>query len=448
MRLGAALVMDSILTASRGAAQSAGLSEQNLRGAHAGLGLAGAALTSACDRLLEEPHPFASAAIETDAYAAWLGAHGGSDGAILILGTGSCGLAVVGGKQFYVSGWGAEVSDEASGQMLGREAIRRTLWAYDGRAPMTPLARAMLARFGDDAEKILAFATDARPADYGRLAQMVFEHAAEREPLALALVTEAAADAVRMISRLLDARGAIRLAARGAGRAALRLAAAADPRPPVAAARRCAGRGDPVGAARAVGGVAGRRGAGIDADGGRGEPHAVGGARGASGSGASPCGERRNLPCPRPPAATERAGLRRHLRARQLRQRRDLRQVSPGDQARRGDRLGRSLNSLRLCGGAADEGRAFPGGLAIGPLARSPLSGGSGAHRRRLDGRAGQRRQFAARAHLRGCAAAACGTGAERRGDQIMDMLARGDSAACRALGRRPRSARSARAPA
>ena len=205
VRLGAALVMDSILTASRAAARSAGLLEQNLRGAHAGLGLAGAALASACDRLLQEPHPFASAAIETDAYAAWLGAHGGKDGAILILGTGSCGLAVVGGRQFYVSGWGAEVSDEASGQMLGREAIRRTLWARDGRAPMTPLARAVLARFGDDPEEILVFANDARPADYGRLAEMVFAHAAEREPLALALVTEAAADAVRMISRLLDA---------------------------------------------------------------------------------------------------------------------------------------------------------------------------------------------------------------------------------------------------
>ncbi len=205
VRLGPALVMDSILTASRAAAQSAGLSERNLEGAHAGLGLAGAALTTACERLLREPHPFGFVAVETDAYAAWLGAHRGSDGAILILGTGSCGLAVVGGRQFYVSGWGAEVSDEASGQMLGREAIRRSLWAYDGRAPMTPLARAVLARFGGNAEGVLAFVTDARPSDFGRLAQVVFEHAAAREPLALALVTEAAADAVRMILRLLDA---------------------------------------------------------------------------------------------------------------------------------------------------------------------------------------------------------------------------------------------------
>ena len=48
--------------------------------------------------------PFRTIAIGTDAYATWLGAFGGEDGAILILGTGSCGLAVVGGEQFQVSG--------------------------------------------------------------------------------------------------------------------------------------------------------------------------------------------------------------------------------------------------------------------------------------------------------------------------------------------------------
>ena len=203
-RLGPALVMQSILTASREAAGSAGLGEADLTRAHAGFGLAGGAQKEDCARLLAEPHPFASVAIDTDAYASWLGAFNGEDGAILIMGTGSNGIAMVGGKQFQVSGWGGEISDEASGNWVGREAIRRALWAQDGRAVMTPLAAAVLARFGDSGEAIADFAKTARPTDFASLFPLVLEHAEKRDPLGLALIGEAAEDATRMIRRLLD----------------------------------------------------------------------------------------------------------------------------------------------------------------------------------------------------------------------------------------------------
>ena len=203
--LDSALVMESILSASREAARAGGIAESELERAHAGFGVAGAGIKSACARLLAEPSPFRSITIETDAYAAWLGAHGGEDGAILILRTGSCGLAVVGGHQLYVSGWGAQVSDEASGMAIGREALRRTLWAYDGRAAPTPLSDALLARFGGSAEEVVGFAASARPADFGRLVPFVLDHAERRDPLGLQLLTEAGADAARMIVRLLEA---------------------------------------------------------------------------------------------------------------------------------------------------------------------------------------------------------------------------------------------------
>ena len=205
VRLDPGLVMNSILTAGRAAAASAGLGEDALSRAHAGFGLAGAALTDAVAALLAQPNPFATIAVETDAYAAWLGAHGGADGAILIVGTGSCGLAVVGGERTYVSGWGAEISDEASGANIGREAIRRAMWAYDGRAPGTPLASEFISRLGGTAEQVVAFATHAKPGDYGRLAPLVFDHAAHRDPLGMALISEAAVDAARMILRLVEA---------------------------------------------------------------------------------------------------------------------------------------------------------------------------------------------------------------------------------------------------
>lgn len=203
-RLGSALVMQSILDASREAARAAGLGDQDLARAHAGFGLAGGAQRKDCAKLLSEPNPFASIVIETDAYAAWLGAFGGEDGAVLILGTGSNGLAVVGGRQFGVAGWGGEVSDEASGNWIGREAIRRSLWASDGRAAMSPLAAQVMARFGNSGEAVADFAKTAWPADYAALFPLVLQYANERDPLGLALMGEAARDAAAMICRLID----------------------------------------------------------------------------------------------------------------------------------------------------------------------------------------------------------------------------------------------------
>jgi glucosamine kinase len=198
------LAMDSIRLAYDAALRSAGLGEQSLQHSHAGLGLAGAGIKGACDRLLSKKMPFASMVLETDAYVAWLGAHQGGDGAIVILGTGSCGLALINGRRIGVAGWGAEVSDEASGQRMGREALRRTLWAFDGRAEKTALSTAILDRFGWDPAKIVRFASRATPALYAEFAPLVLQYASAQDPLAVRLVQETAEAAVTMINRLAD----------------------------------------------------------------------------------------------------------------------------------------------------------------------------------------------------------------------------------------------------
>jgi glucosamine kinase len=198
------LAMESIRLACEAALRSTGLDEQSLQHSHAGLGLAGAGIKNACDRLLSERMPFASMVLETDAYVAWLGAHQGGDGAIVILGTGTCGLAFINGRRIGVAGWGAEVSDEASGQRLGREALRRTLWAFDGRAEKTALSTAILDRFGWDPAKIVRFASRATPALYAELAPLVLQYASAQDPLAVTLVQEAAEAAVTIINRLAD----------------------------------------------------------------------------------------------------------------------------------------------------------------------------------------------------------------------------------------------------
>ena len=178
------LVWNSILTACREALSQAGLQESDLGRIHAGMGAAGAGQTSAVERLLARAHPFASFEIDTDAHTAWLGAFNGGDGAILIVGTGSCGYGGVSGQCHYVGGWGYEISDEGSGAAIGRELLRRCIWAHDGRIPATPLSDAVLAEFKNDLEILVDWVGKARPSDYGRYAPLVLDYAERRDPLA------------------------------------------------------------------------------------------------------------------------------------------------------------------------------------------------------------------------------------------------------------------------
>ncbi|MCG7393493.1 N-acetylglucosamine kinase [Microvirga sp. ACRRW] len=204
IRLDPDLVWTSILTACREALHQAGLQESDLKAIPAGMGAAGAGQTSAVERLLSRPHPFASFAIDTDAHTAWLGAFNGGDGAILILGTGSCGYGGTGGQCRYVGGWGFEISDEGSGAALGRDLLRRCVWAHDGRIPSTPLSEALLGEFDNSLEMLVDWVGNARPGDYARYAPMVFDHAGRRDPLAIALIEESAAGATRIAERLLE----------------------------------------------------------------------------------------------------------------------------------------------------------------------------------------------------------------------------------------------------
>lgn len=206
----AELTMRSILDACRAAASGTDLTESDIRRAHAGFGLAGGAVTAACDDLRESLRRegfFESIAIATDAYATWVGAYRGEPGAVLILGTGSCGLAVVDGVEKYVSGYGPVVSDEASSNWIGRQAIRRALWADDGRIAKTSLAKAILKHFHNSSEEIVAFASEFADEgeEFGKFSHMVFSRAAKDDPLAVAIVSEAASDAARMIDWLMAA---------------------------------------------------------------------------------------------------------------------------------------------------------------------------------------------------------------------------------------------------
>jgi glucosamine kinase len=195
---------NEILKAARAALAAAGLKEADFANIHAGFGLAGVQQDEDRDQIRNRPYPFASLIIDTDAYTAYLGAYRGEDGAILILGTGSGGLAVVKGRRLNVGGWGNDIADEGSGMMIGRQAIRKSLWALEGMAPLTPLADSILDEFDRNPPKIVMWAGRAIPGDYAKFAPRVFDYAEKGDALAIIVVKEAADGATMLIRRLLE----------------------------------------------------------------------------------------------------------------------------------------------------------------------------------------------------------------------------------------------------
>ena len=103
------------------------------------------------------------------------------------------------------------ISDEGSGAWLGCEAVRRLLWALDGRIASTGLLRALGDKFGNDPHAVVAWAHAASPGDFGSLAPDIFEHATQDDPIARELVGLAAGHIDVLADRLI-AIGATRLA--------------------------------------------------------------------------------------------------------------------------------------------------------------------------------------------------------------------------------------------
>jgi len=213
-RLGIDHVFGEIIAAATMALEQAGLSDRRLSDLHAGLGLAGLPLER--ERKLAESyaHPFASVCFATDAYTACLGAHDGADGAILIVGTGTCGQAIVAGRELALAGWGFEISDIGSGARIGRTAIETALLAHEDLAPSSELTRTIMLHFHNSPEEIVAFAEKARPADYGAFCPMVFDADSHGDTIAAGIIN-VAVTANRNILHKLQEFGAKRLSLMG-----------------------------------------------------------------------------------------------------------------------------------------------------------------------------------------------------------------------------------------
>lgn len=211
LRQGFVEAFAAVLDAASQCLTAAGLPHTALRETTACLALAGASEPDQLAASRRHPLPFARTIIITDAEAACVGAHDGRDGAVVIIGTGSIGWGIVDGQRHRVGGWGLPVSDEGSGAWLGREAVRRALWAHDGRVEWTRLLDRVFARFDRDAHAIVRWTATATPRDYGDVAPLVIEEAGRGDPAAIALARLAAKHIASLVERL-DRLGAPRIA--------------------------------------------------------------------------------------------------------------------------------------------------------------------------------------------------------------------------------------------
>lgn len=186
------------------AVTSAGLTEDYLSSIRAGLGMAGLNRRGILQGLKDYDFPFKSMAFASDAAIANLGAHAGADGAVVIVGTGSIGFGRVGERVFTIGGYGFPVSDEGSGAELGLRAIRRALWARDGRIEHSALTREVLDHFHGSAGEIVDWTASATPADYGAFAPMVLDHAYAGDAIAELIVQGSARRIDEIVRTLFD----------------------------------------------------------------------------------------------------------------------------------------------------------------------------------------------------------------------------------------------------
>lgn len=203
-RIGVDALYRTLVDTADQAIAEAGLSSEARATIRAGMGIAGLTRLGIREALEALDFGFASVAFATDAQIANLGAHGGGNGAILIIGTGSAAKLRIDGRDHTIGGYGFPISDEGSAAALGLSAMRHALRALDGRTAKTPLSAAVTERFDHDTVRAIAWMDQATPRDYGTFAPLVMDYAEANDPIARSIVEHAVSHIERFIETIFE----------------------------------------------------------------------------------------------------------------------------------------------------------------------------------------------------------------------------------------------------
>lgn len=179
----------SITEGTREVFDKAGIDIAEAANTYACFGMAGGRLPSAREAFARRDWPFGGVEVFDDIDIARAGAHGGEDGAVIIVGTGSAAMAIIDGQRHQCGGWGFHIGDQMSGAILGRELVRRAVEATDGLVSGSPLTEAVVEKLGGNLDEVMDWSfKDRRPADYGALIPMLMDYYEAGDPVAQELV--------------------------------------------------------------------------------------------------------------------------------------------------------------------------------------------------------------------------------------------------------------------
>ena len=184
--------------------RTAGLPPEAKKETAFGLGLAGLSRPEDSARVEAALPGWPRVKAVNDAVTACIGGNGADDGGLIIAGTGTAGIARVGGRSTIVGGRGFWLGDDGSGARIGADALRTALRAQDGLEEMSGLSQDLLAHFANDPHAMTRWALDAKPGDYGAFAPRVFAAARAGEPRALDIVERAAGAIASLTRRVID----------------------------------------------------------------------------------------------------------------------------------------------------------------------------------------------------------------------------------------------------
>ena len=185
--------INSIEYSARMAIQDAGMDASILANLTVGIGLAGVNIPSHYQNIMAWQHPFKQIFLATDLLIASLGAHNGSDGAVIVSGTGTCGFSYVNGKSTILGGHGFPQGDKGSGAWFGLKAVEQVLLALDNIGGSTLLVELVLQQLkAKNAQDIVAKVAGKSASFFAQLSGTVFAAAHAEDKIAIDIVQEGA----------------------------------------------------------------------------------------------------------------------------------------------------------------------------------------------------------------------------------------------------------------
>lgn len=197
--------IESILSATHQAISNANLTVDIIAELHACLGLAGVNIPEVLTAMQAWQHPFKCCEITTDLAIACLAAHEQMAGAVIVIGTGSCGYFAGDDKQQAISlgGYGFPLGDQASGAWLGLQAITQSLLSIDGIIAKTLLTDLIFKYLSlETAEQLVQISAAKTATFYAQLAPLVFKAAGQGDEIATDILQQGADYIDQMVLQL------------------------------------------------------------------------------------------------------------------------------------------------------------------------------------------------------------------------------------------------------